>query len=68
MSGREPLSEALRTVISVLDVAVEMSLSKDADYDEVTAETVKLRQIISRARLALSFIEAQKPVKVGRAN
>ena len=58
---REPIGQALNSVIDVLDVAVDMALTDD--YDEVAAEEVRLGQIISRAQLVLSFIDIRKPSK-----
>ena len=56
---REPLGQALNSIIDVLDIAVHMALT--TDYDEVAAEEVRLGQIISRAQLVLSFIDIRKP-------
>ena len=58
---REPLGQALNSVIDVLDVAIDMALT--TGYDEVAAEEVRLGQIISRAQLVLSFIDIRKPSK-----
>ena len=58
---REPLGQALNSVIDILDVAIDMALT--TGYDEVAAEEVRLGQIISRAQLVLSFIDARKPSK-----
>lgn len=64
---REPVGQALNYVLDVLDITAEMALEPE-HYDEVAAEEVRLGQIISRAQLVLSFIKAQRPVKVGRVN
>ena len=37
---------------------------KAEDYEEVAAERIALGQIISRAQLILSFIEARQPVRL----
>jgi hypothetical protein len=44
-----------------------MSLNPDR-YDDVAAQEMRIRQVISRAELALSFIKARRPVKIERAN
>ena len=58
---REPMGQALNSVIDVLDVAIDMALT--TGYDEIAAEEVRLGQIISRAQLVLSFIDVRKPSK-----
>ena len=58
---REPIGQALNSVIDVLDIALNMALT--TGYDEVAAEEVRLGQIISRARLVLSFIDIRRPSK-----
>ena len=58
---REPLGQALNSVIDILDIAINMSLT--TGYDEVAAEEVRLGQIISRAQLVLSFIDIRRPSK-----
>jgi len=67
MSDRPSIRQGLDYIIQALDVVVESSL--DPNYcDEVAAEEMRLRQIVSRAELALSFIKAQSPVRRERAN
>ena len=58
---REPLGQALNSVIDILDVAIDMALT--TGYDEVAAEEIRLGQIISRAQLVLSFIDIRRPSK-----
>ena len=58
---KEPLGQALNSVIDVLDIAINMALT--TGYDEVAAEEVRLGQIISRAQLVLSFIDIRRPSK-----
>ena len=58
---KEPLGQALNSVIDILDVAIDMALT--TGYDEVAAEEVRLGQIISRAQLVLSFIDIRRPSK-----
>ena len=64
---RTSVAEGLDAMINALDMIVEMSLNPRYQ-EEVAAETVRLKQVISRAKLALSFVDAQKPVKIERTN
>ena len=66
-TDRPAVADALDAVIATLDAIVERSLNPRY-HEEVAAETVRLRQVISRAKLALSFVEAQKPTDIRRAN
>ena len=61
MMDREPLGQALNSVLDTLDRAADMALT--TGYDEVAAEEIRLGQIISRAQLVLSFIDIRKPSK-----
>lgn len=65
---KEPVAQGLNYILSALDVIAEMALDPE-DYHEVAAEEVRLSQIISRAQLILSFIDARKaPKKRWRAH
>jgi hypothetical protein len=65
---KEPVAQGLNYILSALDIVAEMALSEE-HYDEVAAEQVRLSQVISRAQLILSFIDARKaPKKHWRAH
>lgn len=67
MNDRASIRQGLDYVIQALDAVVEASI--DPNYrDEVAAEEVRLRQVISRAKLALSFVEEYRSRKAQRAN
>ena len=62
--AREPVAQALNAVIGALDVVASMALDPQ-DYDEVAAEKIAIGQIITRAQLILSLVEARdaKPLR-----
>jgi hypothetical protein len=64
---REPVSEAVASIIDALNVIAEMALNPET-YEEVAAQEVGLGQIISRAQLVLSFIDARHPVRLKIVN
>jgi len=57
---REPLGQALTSILLVLDCVAAMALNPE-EYDEVAEEEVMLGRIVSRAQLVLSFIDAHRP-------
>ena len=61
---REPVAQALNAVIGALDVVASMALDPQ-DYDEVAAEKISIGQVITRAQLILSLVEARdaKPLR-----
>ena len=61
---REPVAQALNAVIGALDVVASMALDPQ-DYDEVAAEKIAIGQVITRAQLILSLVEARdaKPLR-----
>jgi hypothetical protein len=60
MIETKSVAVALDSIVDVLDIVAAMTL-KDETYDEVAAEEKVLGQIISRAQLILSFIDAREP-------
>lgn len=61
----ERVAEGLDHILTALDIIAGMAIDPDK-YDEVAAEQVRLGQVISRAQLILSFIDARKPGIVRR--
>ena len=60
MTDREPIGQAVNSIISVLDVIVRMAVTPPT-YDEVAAEEEALWVIKGRAEWLLSYIaEKQK--------
>jgi hypothetical protein len=60
MIENRSVAVALDSIVDVLDIVAAMTL-KPETYDEVAAEEKVLGQIISRAQLILSFIDAREP-------
>lgn len=67
MADRASVADGLNAIIDSLDILIEMSVNP-LHRREVAAEEIRIRQVISRAKLALSFVEAQRPVDIRRAN
>jgi uncharacterized protein YfkK (UPF0435 family) len=59
---REPVGQGVNYILSALDIIANMALDPE-QYDEVAAEEIALGQIISRAQLILSFIDARRKPK-----
>ena len=62
MIDDDRVAEGLDYILTALDAIAAMALDPDK-YAEVAAEEIALGQIISRAELILSFIDAKKPPK-----
>jgi hypothetical protein len=60
---REPVGQAVNSIIAALDEIAAMALRPET-YDEVAAEERSLGAISSRAQLILSFIDARRSSKI----
>jgi hypothetical protein len=56
----ESIAAALDHVLVALDIMASMALDEDR-YQDVAAEEIRIGQVISRAQLILSFIDAREP-------
>jgi len=64
MSDREPIGQAINSIISVLDIIVRMAVTPNT-YDDVVAEEEALWVIKGRAEWLLSYIaEKQKTSRI----
>ena len=60
---REPVGQAINSIINALDVIACMALMNET-YDEVAAEQANLQWVIDRTELILRLIRSRQPSKL----